>query len=94
MSEKNEHIQNSASSTNNGSCDAFKEVFKYFKRKSPPPDLSSVIDFCEETRLHHQVNDASTSIARTHFLRLNIYVVILTLFFLIFLGCDSSFNGT
>ena len=84
MSENNEHIQNSASSTNNGSYDAFKEVFKYFKRKSPPPDLSSVIDFGEETRLHHQVNDASTSIVRTHFLCLNISIITLTLFSYLF----------
>ena len=26
-------------------CDRFRESFKYYKKKKPPPDLSNVIDF-------------------------------------------------
>ena len=33
------------------SCDedAFRKIFKYFKQKQPPPDLSRVIDFQDES---------------------------------------------
>ena len=35
--------------------DAFRDVFKYYKRKNPAPDLSSVIDFEDETSFQRKV---------------------------------------
>lgn len=35
--------------------DAFREVFKYYKRKRPPPDFSNVIDFQNESGFEKNV---------------------------------------
>jgi len=35
--------------------DAFREVFKYYKRKRPPPDFSNVIDFQNESSFEKNV---------------------------------------
>lgn len=35
--------------------DAFREVFKYYKRKRPPPDFSNVLDFQNESSFEKNV---------------------------------------
>ena len=35
--------------------DAFREVFKHYKRKRPPPDFSNVIDFQNESSFEKNV---------------------------------------
>lgn len=36
--------------------DAFRDVFKYYKRKNPAPDLTDVIDFNDEPSFLRHVN--------------------------------------
>lgn len=37
--------------------DAFRDVFKYYKKKKPAPDLSGVIDFEDESSFQRHVSD-------------------------------------
>ena len=43
--------------------DAFKESFKHYKRRQPPPDLSSVLDF---RSIRTQLAEVSVLLLSTH----------------------------
>lgn len=38
--------------------DAFRRIFKYYKQKQPPPDLSGVINFRDESSFEKHVSSS------------------------------------